>query len=150
NTQMQSSWKDPSYAFPQMKTVLVMMVAQKETSQRVAEDAFTKELAARGIHGTPSYSLAPAQGKMDQTGWERVIQDNHFQGVLVARLVDKKQIEREVPPTTTVVPTGNSYNYAPANAANPGFIPNGTYTNNWYGYYANSYSVISQPGYTVK
>ena len=151
NTQMQSTWRDPTYAFPQMKSILVMGITPNETGKRSTEDAFVKDLARFGVRGTPSYSLAPGQGKLDQAGWERLISEHQIQGLLIIRLTDKKTVEREVPPTTAVIPTGNSYNYAPGNTANPGFIPAaGTYNNNWYGYYSNSYSVVTQPGYTVK
>jgi hypothetical protein len=154
STRIQSSWRDPAYAFSGTKSVLVMGVAKEEGPKRVLEDSFVKELAERGIQGIPSYTMQPVQGTLDQAGWERLMKERGIQGLLVSRLTDVKTVERDVAPTTTVVNTGGGgpSSYTSGYHGSTGYVGTNNgypYANNWYGYYSNSYQVINQPGYTI-
>ena len=126
-----------------MKNVLVIAVTPSENSRRrVAEDAFVKDLGEHGVRAVSSYSLVPDASKMNQGRWKQVVLDHHFDTVVVSRLVDIKNVEREVPPTAVMqsgAPISSGY-YNSASGFGPG----------WYGYYANSYQIVTQPGYTIK
>jgi hypothetical protein len=152
STRFNSAWRDPAYSFGGVRKMLVITVGPQATSQRVAEDAFVKNLTERGVQAIPSYTLSPPEAKLDEAGWRRLVAENQIDTVLVARLLDVKTVEREVPPTTTVVNTGPTI--VQSNPVNPGFIPAGnyasSYNNNWYGYYQSNYQVMTTPGYTVK
>jgi hypothetical protein len=135
NTQLKSNWSESGYSFRDLKNVLVLAVAPTDGSgARTAEDAFAKNIAKHNVRATPSYSLASQNAKLSQDDWRRIVSENGFDAVLVARLIDMKTVEREVPPTTVV---------------HPG-LPTHGYGAGWYGYYNSSYEMISQPGYTVK
>jgi len=145
STQIKASWKDPAYSPSAMHKVLVMAVVPQSTSQRVMEDAIVQKLSKHAVQGIPSYTLSPAEEKLNEEGWKRLVAENSIDTILVARLVDVKTVEREVPPTSTVVnPT------TPYVVSTGGYGANRGYGNNWYGYYQNSYQVVTTPGYTVK
>ena len=148
STQIKASWKDPTYSMSAMRKVLVMAVVPQSTSQRVMEDAFVDKLSKQGVQALASYSLSPSEAGLNEEGWKRLVAENNVDTILVVRLVDMKTVEREVPPSSTMVnSTTPSY---PANY-HGGYSGNRpAYGTGWYGYYENSYQVVTTPGYTIK
>jgi hypothetical protein len=129
STQLTSSWADPAAAGRSYKKVVVVGVTNKAPIRREYEDAWTRELAARGIEATPSYNFGGPENKLDKEAAIAKLQEIGADAVLVTRLVDKEQYSTYYPPS-----------YSSVAAPSP-------YYGGWYGYYSMGYSYMTSPGY---
>ena len=129
STQLTSSWADPAAAGHVFKKIVVVGVTDKATIRREYEDAWTQELAARGIDAMPSYKFGGADAKLDKDAAMAKLQENGAEAVLVTRLVDKETVNTYYPPS-----------YSTVAAPSP-------YYGGWYGYYSMGYSYMTSPGY---
>jgi len=57
--ELADSWKDPAFAGPAARKVLVVGMAQSETNRRLFEDSFSQVLKASGVTAVPGYTLIP-------------------------------------------------------------------------------------------
>ena len=74
-------WYDPSLKVPPLGKMLVISVRKDATKRRIWEDAFTGELAKRGVAAISSYSLFPdAPPDTDQV--IATVKANGFDGIL--------------------------------------------------------------------
>jgi hypothetical protein len=129
STQLTSSWSDPAAAGRGYKKIVVVGVTNKGPIRREYEDAFSRELAARGIEATPSYNFGSPDSKLDKDGAIAKLQELGADAVLVTRLVDKETYNTYYPPS-----------YSSVAAPSP-------YYGGWYGYYSMGYSYMTSPGY---
>lgn len=132
-SRMANMWKDPAYPRSPLANVLTVHVGKTETYRRMWEDAVVAELAANGVTATPSYSIFPTAVPDTQQVIDAV-RERGYDGVVVSRRVDARDVTRYVPGYVTTVPTGPHY---------------GFYYDYWGGYYHPAYTTIYQPGYTV-
>ena len=130
STQLTSSWADPAAAGRSYKKIVVVGVTDKAPIRREYEDAFSRELAARGVQATPSYNFGGPDSKLDKDAAMAKLQELGADAVLVTRLVDKETVNTYYPPS-----------YSSVAAPSP-------YYGGWYGYYSMGYSYMSTPGYT--
>lgn len=127
-TTLQGSWKDPSFAGPPLKNVLMIAAVADPANRRLGEDIIVGDLKAKGVTATASYTLFPdAIPTVDQL--KEVVPKNGYDGVIVARLTSKEKQEYYVPPTVTTV-------------GMPGYGYGG-----YYGWYGGVYSSYVSPGY---
>ena len=129
STQLTSSWADPTAAGRSYKKIVVVGVTNKAPIRREYEDAWTHELAARGIEATPSYNFGGPDVKLDKDAAMSKLQEMGADAVLVTRLVDKESYNTYYPPS-----------YSTVAAPSP-------YYGGWYGYYSMGYSYMTSPGY---
>ena len=129
STQLTSSWADPAAAGHVFKKIVVVGVTDKAPIRREYEDAWTRELTARGIDAVPSYTFGGADAKLDKDAAMSKLQENGAEAVLVTRLVDKETVNTYYPPS-----------YSTVAAPSP-------YYGGWYGYYSMGYSYMTSPGY---
>jgi len=129
STQLTSSWSDPAAAGRSYKKIVVVGVTNKAPIRREYEDAFSRELAARGVTATPSYNFGGAEGKLDKDAAMAKLQEVGADAVLVTRLVDQETVNTYYPPS-----------YSSVAAPSP-------YYGGWYGYYSMGYSYMTSPGY---
>src|SRR6516165_9221940 len=67
STQLTSSWADPAAAGHKFTKIVVVGVTNKAPIRHEYEDAFTRELQARGVTATPSYNFGGGGGdKLDK------------------------------------------------------------------------------------
>lgn len=130
STQLMHSWADPAAAGHQFKKIVVVGATPQSSTRRTYEDAFTQELAARGVQAVPSYQLV-GEGQIDKDAAAAKLRDAGVDGILVTRLVDKSTEQTYYPPTYSAVA-------APA-----------PYYGGWYGYYNMGYTYMSSPGYVT-
>ena len=130
STQLMHSWADPAAAGHQFKKIVIVGATPQSATRRNYEDAFTQELAMRGVQAIPSYQLV-GEGQIDKDAAAQKIKDAGCDGILVTRLVDKHTEQTYYPPTYSAVA-------APA-----------PYYGGWYGYYNMGYSYMSSPGYVT-
>jgi hypothetical protein len=129
STQLTSSWADPAAAGQTYKKIVVVGVTDRAPIRREYEDAWTRELVARGIDATPSYNFGGADAKLDKDAAMAKLQEIGASAVLVTRLVDKETVNTYYPPS-----------YSSVAAPSP-------YYGGWYGYYSMGYSYMTSPGY---
>ena len=129
STQLTSSWADPAAAGRSYKKIVVVGVTTKAPIRREYEDAFSRELAARGIEATPSYNFGGPDKQLDKDAAMAKLQEIGADAVLVTRLVDKETVNTYYPPS-----------YSTVAAPSP-------YYGGWYGYYSMGYSYMTSPGY---
>jgi len=129
STQLTSSWADPAAAGRSYKKIVVVGVTNKAPIRREYEDAWTRELAARGVQATPSYNFSAPDKELDKDAAIAKLQEMGADAVLVTRLVDKETVNTYYPPS-----------YSSVAAPSP-------YYGGWYGYYSMGYSYMTSPGY---
>lgn len=129
STQLTNSWTDPTAANSRFQKIVVVGATPKTTTRRTYEDAFGKELQARGISTISSYTFA-GEGQIDKDAAISKLKELGADGVIVTRLVDKETYQTYYPPTYSAVAAPSAY------------------YGGWYGYYSMGYSYMSTPGYT--
>ena len=87
------TWKDPAFAGPPMKKLLVVGVAGSDHSRRVFEDGFARALSAAGSGGAPSYPVMPESGAVPQARILEAIQKTGADGVMVTKVL---RVRRDV------------------------------------------------------
>lgn len=74
-------WRDPSFHATHLGNILVIAVQRDATKRRIWEDAFSSELAKRGVTAASSYSLYPVAAP-DTLQVMAAVQENGFDGIL--------------------------------------------------------------------
>jgi hypothetical protein len=121
STSIVSSWVNPEAAANKPKRLLVVGVSNADSTRRLFEDEFVKQLKARGLEAIPSYSQLPGDGRPNQQDVVAAIRKSGADSVLVTQIKG------------TETRTDVSYRYEPM------LVPGG-----YYGFYsgawANAYS----------
>jgi len=131
STRLVTSWRDASFQGGQLRKPLVMAIVQKQIIRAKLEDEFVSQLRTMGVEAVQSYKFFPDQQGLDHDTIRARFPETGCDSVLVTRLVDVKKETAYVPGSTQVTSYGG-----------PG------YYDNFGSYYANSYTVVSTPGYT--
>lgn len=132
STVVTGSWKDPSYS-GQVKKIYVVGIAKQETTRRIFEDEFRKQLASFGVTGISSYKDLPTSAEVNKEVIEAKIRANGADSVLLARAIGKRTEEVVNPGRVT------SYDTGPR-----GYYPD-PYYRNYGNYYARSRDIVYQP-----
>jgi hypothetical protein len=86
STSIVSSWVDPQAAANKPKRLLIVGVSGDETTRRIFEDEFVKQLKARGVDAIPSYGQLPGGGKPTQQDVVAAIRNSRADSVLVTQI----------------------------------------------------------------
>lgn len=133
STTITGAWKDPQYSGDKLQNVLVIGIVKNDLLKHFYEDTFVRELKAKEVAGTASYTIIPAD-KRDQTDFIRQqLSDRAFDYLLLTRITDKKTLKIIHPGSTEVY--GRSYNSGRYYGPSP-------YYRNWNSYYDRGYSSI--------
>jgi hypothetical protein len=95
-SQMTDLWKDPSFTAGPMNNVLIVAVRKDPVRRRMWEDAFAKELAARGVAATPSYQLYPG-APPDTQEVVVVVRRNGYDAIIVSVRLPNETTSTYVP-----------------------------------------------------
>ena len=96
-----NQWKDPSWSGPPAANVLVIGVSRSDTTRRLFEDTFVRDLTAAGVRASASYaSIPPGDGGSAKLG--DVVKSTGSDAVLVTRV---QRVEDRI----NVTPTGPGY-----------------------------------------
>lgn len=135
-TSFSGTWTNPDYAKQEkVDDVLVVAVAENETSRRMFETELASQLEKQGITAWPSTQIHPSVEQLPKEKAEALIAENGIEAVIVTRLLDVDRKDVYVPPTTYV----SSY---------PSY--GSPYYGNWYGYYSYGHTVTHDPGYSYE
>lgn len=125
STVLDSVWKDPNYASGNLDNFLVLAVGENETNRRLYESAVVTDLTARGVRGTPAYSVLPTGQEVTKEVLRPIVAEGGFDGILVTRLLGVDTDTRYVPGVSAVVPS---------------------YYHDFYGYHSR-FVVVTEPGH---
>jgi hypothetical protein len=93
STTLVSSQRNPAYAGPALKRLMVIGETADLRVRRAFEDEFVAKLKAAGVTAVPSYPLIPETGSVDQAQLRKAVEGAGVDGVLAARLVKVEQQE---------------------------------------------------------
>ena len=127
STKLKMSWRNPQYASPRFKTILVIGMSSNLQTRADFEVALAGKIGRPGltaIAGT-DILLRPTDGPLDLNYLREQIKTFHVDAVVVSRLV-------KIDTKTTYV------------GGTPYFFP---YYNSFYGYYGTIYPMVYSPGY---
>jgi hypothetical protein len=124
-TRISHVWKDESFN-GKLGNVLVIAVAERPIMRSFAENAFVEQLQARGVSATASSKVMPSDKMLDRAAIVETIREHKLDFVLVTRVAGKEEIEKTYEGGVYVVPTA--------------------YYSGWYGFYTDSFAVVSVPG----
>jgi hypothetical protein len=108
-TQVRNQWKDPSWAGPPATSVLVVGISRSETTRRLFEDTFVKELQADGLTATASYTQV-AGGQDNTPQLTQLVKSSHADIVLATR-VQSTQQKTDVSPGYVAPPYGGFWGW---------------------------------------
>lgn len=91
-TTLTSGWKDSNYRGNPLKKVLILGVMQDDTLNHLFEDEFARQLKAKGTDAVPSYTVLPEDTILDKEIIARKMKELGMDSVLIARLVDVKNV----------------------------------------------------------
>jgi hypothetical protein len=127
-TKLAFSWRNPAYTGGGFKNILVLAVNGQASRRADFEDAMVSTLGRPGMQATQSYVFIarPDATPIDPANLREIVQSQHFDAILVARLTKYKKTQTYVEGDVVALP--------------PEF---GTF----YGYYAALTPVVYTPGY---
>lgn len=133
STELTNSWRDPDYT-GHLRSLVVVGVSKQASIRRVFEDAFAKQLRARGIRAVASYTLIPQDGPIEEQRLRAAVESADTDGVIITRLVNIRSRITYVYPGPPLAPFYGPYYY-------------GYYSSAWAAYYeppvAQQYDVVT-------
>ena len=120
STVLRDSWRDPQFADPPLRSVLVIGVARSQSNRRVFEDGFTQALRNQGVAATASYPLLPEDGAIGNERIKGAVAQSGADAVLITRVL---RVQRNVQVT-------------------PGYVVPGYYAAGFYGWYTTAYTTV--------
>jgi hypothetical protein len=108
-TQVRGQWMDPSWKGPPATSVIVVGISRSETTRRLFEDTFVKELQADGLTAIASYTQV--QGGQDNTPQlSQFVKSAHADIVLATRVQGTQQ-KTDVSPGYVAAPYGGFWGW---------------------------------------
>jgi hypothetical protein len=102
-SEMTNLWKDPSFTSGPVHNVFVVAIRKDPVRRRRWEDAFVKELTARGVTATPSYTVFP-EASPDTQQVIDAVRKNSYDAVLSSVRLPDETTTTYVPGTIRQVP----------------------------------------------
>lgn len=127
-TKLAFFWRNPTYNGGSFKNILVLAVNGQAARRADFEDRMVSTLARPGVQAVQSYVFIPRPDAtpIDSAQLRDIVQNQHFDAILVARLTKYKKTQTYVPGDAVPLP--------------PELV-------NFYGYYAAVTPVVYTPGY---
>lgn len=98
-SEMTDLWKDPTFTSGPMHNVLVVALRRDPVRRRMWEDAFARELSARGVTTTSSYQIF-REAPPDTQQVIEAVRKNGYDAVLVSIRLSTQTTTTYVPGTT--------------------------------------------------
>lgn len=127
-TKLAFSWRNPTYTGGSFKNILVLAVNGQASRRADFEDAMAATLTGGEVKAVQSYVFLarPDATPIDPTNLREIVQSQHFDAILVARLTKYKKTQTYVEGDAVTLP--------------PELVT-------FYGYYAAVTPVVYTPGY---
>ena len=137
STRVVASWHDDSYSGGNFGKPVILSTAKQQIIRAKLEDELVRGLRTIGVEGVQSYRLFPEPATLNPEMVKNLLPGTDRNAILVVHLVNIDKETVVVPGRTDIYPTGGAY-------AMP------AYYNRFGTYYAQSYSVVSSPGYSYE
>lgn len=105
-TNVQESWRLPTYQPVQPQKVLVVAMAANESLRKVIESRFSARLEEKGITAIPSFQWLPEGTKLTRATIQPVVQQNGITTVLATSIKDVQKTAAYQPAQDTVPQDG--------------------------------------------
>jgi hypothetical protein len=119
-TSVKDSWKDPAFAGPPVKKVMVIGVSKSDANRRIFEDGFARALQAAGVSAVPAYPELPESG---------AIAGDRITGAVAKTGADAVLVTRVLRVTKNV-------------NVSPGYMAPGFYGRGYRGYYGGAWATM--------
>ena len=136
STVVTGSWKSPDFT-GKIQEVYIIGIAKQESTRRIFEDEFRRQLASYGVAGVASYADLPMSTETNQDAIAAKVKMNGADSVLMTRAVGKRTEQIVNPGYISRPGYGSGY-------GGGGYFPD-PYYRNYGSYYARSYDVVYQP-----
>jgi len=100
-----NTWKDPAFAGPPLRRVLVAGLARSEVNRRIFEDTFARDLNAAGVAASASHTVLADAAGLGRDQMRDAVRKNGADSVLVTRVVRAEQ-RVDLAPTPVMAPMG--------------------------------------------
>lgn len=140
-TEVLNVWHEKDLPESKLTNVLVIGVIKEPVYRRIFENSMVEQLNRLGVKASASYSLFPNADYLEKSVIVSKINQLKIDGVIVAKIVDKKKEKVHTAGSTYV--SGSSFRGYP-------YTTSYERSSSWYGYYDSSYQVTRTPGYTVE
>ncbi|MFI5252225.1 MAG: hypothetical protein ACHQQQ_07315 [Bacteroidota bacterium] len=127
SSRLANEWRDPAFGSQPLTHMLIIVPKKNPIYKRLWEDAFVAGLAAQGVDATPSYSIF-GDSIPDPSQISSVVQDKHFDGVLMVKRLQTQYSTIDMPGAVTKQAVDRY--------------------NKWTNSYETIYKEVQQPGYT--
>jgi hypothetical protein len=108
SVQLANSWKDPAFAGPPLRRVLVVGVTQSEVNRRLFEDTFARELGAAGPAAAASHTVLSDNGGIGRDEIRKAVEKAGADAVLVTRIV-RAEKHVDLAPAAAMPPVGGRF-----------------------------------------
>ncbi|GLS06253.1 hypothetical protein GCM10007860_34290 [Chitiniphilus shinanonensis] len=98
-----NAWKDPNFAGPPAKRVLVLGISNSDAHRRIFEDAFVQALREHGVDAVPAYPKLPERGEIARDRIQAAVAASGADAVLVTRPI---KVEHQVDVSPAPSPMG--------------------------------------------
>jgi hypothetical protein len=132
STTVTGSWKNPDFTGTVHK-IYIVGIAKQDTTRRIFEDEFSRNLEGYGATGISSYRDLPDPQQATKESIAERVAKNGADSVLMTRMIGKRTEEVVTPGRITSYNTGPYYGYP---------YP---YYRQWGNYYDQRYETIYEP-----
>lgn len=94
-TRLENVWKDDAYT-EKLGSVLILGVTKNRSVRQVYEGELARQLQARGVQATPSFTLLPDEAPADKQAILRQAQKHRAGHVIVTQLLDVKTYRERI------------------------------------------------------
>jgi hypothetical protein len=101
STRLESTWSDPHYSGGPFRKLMIIGLGATEGGRAEFENSVADALLAHGVTGVSSTGYFASAQDMTREAVRSWVQQDGYQGVLVARIVDVHRQQYTVPPTYT-------------------------------------------------
>ncbi len=124
NTQIVSSWHDPSVSNVSFKSVIVIAMARSETRRRAIEDRLVSDIEGRGAAATASYRLISREDTQSPDVVKKAILKGMFDGAVTWRTIGVTLETQYIPSIGGPGPRGfwGYYDVGWASEYSPGYL----------------------------
>ena len=110
-TQLSDVTKDPAYNPAGMKRVFVVAFVKTDRGQKMLENEYVHQLNDLGKEAVASNTLIARDTTLTREAWNKLIADNHWDTVVLTRLLEMQETEKEIGMKFHAGGVGESYNF---------------------------------------
>jgi hypothetical protein len=111
-TDIDVSWREPSYSGGAFKKILVIVLSEDQLKKKTAETTWCEMIKGKGANAAPGYEVLPPSLVLNKQTLKPIVDQQGFDAVFVAELLGKEQKQEVVAPAfseSSSISSGNAY-----------------------------------------